>query len=168
MFVDFSLLSELGNPRFSNKILACTADFNAASGTASNTITCHQYSVNLTQVTSSMQMVSSGSSSGADLAAVSDTLAQLQASYGLSEPSCNETIRYAYSTKAAVGVYIGSKLASQGVIDSVLDQLSAALKGDGGFPESVAVQLCDNRSSRYSLGVFISTQADLSAAQHAV
>jgi chitinase len=168
MLVDFSLLSELNDPGFSNKILACTADLNTSSGTASKNTTCPQNGVNNVQVTSSMQMVSSGASSDANLAAVADTLAQLQASYGLSEPSCNETIRYAYSKNAAVGVYVGSKLASQDVLNSVFDQLSATLNSDGGVPESVAVQLCEDRSSRYSLGVFISTQADLSAAQHAV
>lgn len=168
MLVDFSLLSELDNSQSSNKISACTADLALADRTNLNTTTCNQDGVSYTEVTSSLQMVSSGISSDTGLAAVSDALAQLRALFETSLPSCNEAVHHAYSTMAAVGVYVGSKLAPQGVIDSVLDQLSIALKEDGGIPESVVVQICDNRSSRYSLGVFISTQADLSAAQNAV
>lgn len=36
------------------------------------------------------------------------------------------------------------------------------------MPEELLVQICDNRTARYSLGVFINTQTDLSSAQLAV
>ncbi|OKL55218.1 hypothetical protein UA08_09514 [Talaromyces atroroseus] len=169
MLLDFSLLSDFESPGSKTKISACTADLTSTNGPESNITTCNRDDVNYTEVTSSLQMISSGTSSAASLPAVSNALAQLQAFSSLSNGDCNERIYHAYSTEAAVGVYVGSNLAPQGVIDSVLDQLSTALENDGSVPTSVAVQLCDdNGLSRYSLGVFISTEADLSTAQNAV
>jgi chitinase len=169
MLVDFSLLSELNNPHSSNKIFACTADFGGIAGTEPATAaTCHVGGVNYTENTLPLQMVSSGVSSSVGLTFVSDALTQLRKTFKLAGPSCNETIRYAYSEKAAIGIYIGSRLNNQDVIDSVLDQLTTTLQDNGAVSESLAVQLCDNRSARYSLGVFISTLPSLSAAQNAV
>jgi chitinase len=86
----------------------------------------------------------------------------------LGEGSCNETFQFALSGKAAVGFYIGSGLASQGVITSVLESLINQVQSDGTVTENLYVQLCDNRTARYSLGVFANTNADLHSVQQAV
>ncbi|KAJ5710402.1 glycoside hydrolase [Penicillium malachiteum] len=81
---------------------------------------------------------------------------------------CNESINFAYSGQTAVGLYVGSGLHSQGVLPSVLEDLIKYVE-DGDIPETLFVQLCTDRSARYSMGIMIdSTSEGLPAAQAAV
>ena len=65
-------------------------------------------------------------------------------------------------------MYVGSGLANQRLISSVLGQLSTQIQSDGSVPKELVVQICNKRTARYSLGVFVNTQADLSSVQLAV
>ncbi|KAH7120731.1 class V chitinase Chi100 [Dactylonectria macrodidyma] len=170
MLLDFSLLDQLDNAHKSSKITACTAVWNSVSDSESTakTATCQPHGVNNTKMTGFLKMVSSGSSAPAHLSDVVDSLQQLERFFESVGTGCNEMIQFSYSGKSAVGVYVGSRLASQGTITSVLNKLSTALQSEGSVPESVAIQLCNHLSARYSLGVYISTNADLSETQKAV
>lgn len=170
MLLNFALFNQLDDPVTRVSIAACSADLAVASSGASttNTALCHSAQLNQTERTSSLQLASSGSSSSAAPGDVVNALEQLQALSTLSEPGCNETINFAYTGTAAIGVYVGSGLADQGVISSVLGQLATQLQNDGTTAKNLVVQLCDNSTARYSLGVIINTNADLSFAQLAV
>lgn len=95
-------------------------------------------------------------------------LNELQAFSVLRKDKCNETIMFALAGKTAVGVYVGSSLSSQGVISSLLSQLSSRVQSDG-LGKTMFTQLCDSthRSARYSLGIILNTEGDLPLVQQA-
>ncbi|KAL2814551.1 hypothetical protein BDW59DRAFT_167109 [Aspergillus cavernicola] len=94
-------------------------------------------------------------------------LEQLYA-YELMNPSpCNETINFAYSDGVAVGLYTGAGLHGQSVLVPVLKDLVKYVLNDG-LPETLVAQRCGNSTARYSMGIFVSTTGDLTAAQKAV
>lgn len=169
MLLDFALFSKIDDPKKHISIAACAADLSYVSGVGSKNASaaCQRDGVSLTQKTSSLQLASSGSSSSTQLANVVSTLEQLRAYSSLSESyaGCNESISYGYSGGAVVGVYVGSGLAPQGVIAPVLEKLSAQIQSDGSIAESLFVQLCDNQTARYSLGIFVATSGDLASVQ---
>lgn len=169
MLLDFAIFNPLADLNTRASISACTADLEPVEATTA-TITgkCQADSINQTEVTASLQLGSSGSSSTNSVADAVAALEQLLASSALSEASCNETIKFAYSGNVAIGLYVGKGLTNQGVITSVLEQLSTKLQSDGSVPETLVAQLCDDRSARYSIGIFASTNSDLSLAQLSV
>ena len=172
MLLDFNLFNQLDDPQTHISIAACTADFDSSSSTStggnSEDIICWPPSVSLYTVTSSLELASSGSASSTGASNIVDALEQLRASFAMSEPDCNNVIRIAYSGQAAVGVYVGSGLSSQGVISSVLDKLTTLLEKDGTIAGETLVQASYNSTARYSLGVFASTQGDLASVQRAI
>ncbi|KAH8658450.1 hypothetical protein BX600DRAFT_524945 [Xylariales sp. PMI_506] len=119
--------------------------------------------------TVSLELVSSGLSSSDSVANAVASLDQLQTWTALSGGVCSQTMKYAYSGDVVVGFYVGSGLSSQGVLTSVLEELSSQIQTNDSIAENLAVQLCDStRSARYSLGVFINTNADLATVQRSV
>jgi len=118
MLLGFALFNQLDDPSTHVNIPACTADLQSVVDTASTgtTATCQRDDVSQTQMTASLQLASSGSSSSAQLANVVAALDQLRTYSALSEAhtGCNETINFAYSGNTTVGVYVGSGLANQG------------------------------------------------------
>lgn len=54
------------------------------------------------------------------------------------------------------------------MIVSVLEQLSSQIRSDGIVGEELMLQVCDNRTARYSLGVVVNTQSNLSSVQLAI
>ncbi|KAJ6035923.1 hypothetical protein N7540_000202 [Penicillium herquei] len=169
MLLDFNLFNGLDDPNTHISIAACTADFDSSSvaGTSQST-TCSPFSVSQSTNTSSVELASSGPSSATHLSDVVDALEQLQTFFTVSEPGCNDAIQIAYSGKAAVGVFVGSSLNSQGVISSVLDKFTTQIETDGTIAEETLLQACEGSASRYSLGVFVSTQGDLVSVQQAI
>ncbi|OKL59815.1 hypothetical protein UA08_04984 [Talaromyces atroroseus] len=171
MLLDFNLFNELDNPRTHLSLAACSADFelsSLANRETTNNTSCLSNSVSPSTVTSSIQMASSGSTSSIATADVVNLLEQLQAAFAVSQSDCKERIQVAYTDKAAVGVYLGSALSSQGVILPVLDKLITQVQTDNSIAQETIVQLCNNSTARYSLGVFVSTNADLSSTQQAI
>ncbi|KAJ5664208.1 class v protein [Penicillium longicatenatum] len=174
MLLDFAVFNLLGNSDTHISISACTADLDSSTtetvASIASDVTSNTDGANLTEVTSSVQLSSSGSTSEASLTDVVAALEQLQISSALNvaQLASNETFHFSLSGNAAVGVYVGSGLASQQVITSILKSLISQVQSDGTVAETLLVQLCDNRTARYSLGVFIDTQANLSSVQSAV
>ncbi|KAJ5559833.1 hypothetical protein N7513_002232 [Penicillium frequentans] len=172
MLLDFSLFNELDDPSTHISIAACTADFDSSSSSSttgnSQDTTCSPFSVSQSTVTSSLKLASSGSTSSTGASDVVDALVQLQTFFAASRPGCNDAIQIAYSGQAAVGVFVGSGLNSQGVISSVLDKFTTQIETDGTIAKETLIQACENSTARYSLGVFISTQGDLVSVQQAI
>lgn len=169
MLLNFALFNDLDSSSHVS-IAACTADLEQpvidTRLTGTNAI-CPSNGLIQTEVTSSMQLSSSGASSSTEVADVVTALQQLQAVSALSGANCNETIRFAYSGNVAVGVYVGSGLANH--TSSILQQLRNQVQSDGNIGENLVVQLCDNRTARHSLGIFISSGTNnLFAVQHGV
>ena len=172
MLLDFALFNQLDDPNTHVNIAACTADLQPVVNTASTstTETCQRAGVSHTNMTSSLQLASSGSSSPAQLANVLTALDQLRTYSALSEAhaGCNETINFAYSGSTAIGIYVGSGLANQGIITSVLEKLSTYVQSDGTVAENLFVQFCNNHTARYALGIFVNTNADLVSVQRSL
>ncbi|TGO47191.1 hypothetical protein BCON_0289g00090 [Botryotinia convoluta] len=91
---------------------------------------------------------------------------QLRRYLAQKESDCGETISFAYSGSAAVGIYAGSGV--QNISASVLADFITQVQSSS-ISESVLVQLCsgNNRSSRYSLGIIANADADLAFVQNA-
>lgn len=183
LLVNFALFNSIDDPETHTAISACTADLAQASApspgqgnssAAASLAVCAGDGVrqNLTEVTSAVQTASSGASSSARLASVQDSLRQLQGYLRMASAAqsggCNDTITYAYTRDASVGIYAGHGIASQGVLASVLESLSAKITSDGGVPETLVAQVCGNSSARYSLGVMINSAGDLGAVQRGI
>lgn len=170
MLLDFALFNDVNVAR-PVSISACTADLESAIDTdySKNSTLCSTGDVLRTQVTSSLQLATSRSSSSTPIANLLDALSQLQVYMSLSEPQCEENIKFASAGDVIVGVYVGSALVDQGVSASVLKQLNTQIQsGEIGIAETTMVELCNNYSARYSLGVYISSVGDFSAAQQGV
>lgn len=167
MLLDFSLQSSLGDSTSAVSIAACTADLVAVDSTTSTTqAAAHQPNLaNYTQVTKYMQMTSSGQSNSYQESDVVVAINQLRAFSRLTSSDREETIVYAYSGNVAVGIYAGPAISSQGVITSVLNQLSSQIQSDGGVADNLAVQLCEDFSARYALGIYVNTVGNLASVQ---
>ncbi|KAH8682019.1 hypothetical protein BX600DRAFT_407914 [Xylariales sp. PMI_506] len=166
LLLDFALANDLDNPSTHINIAACTADLDVSTSTsAANTTTCQGPAVDTTQTSGTLELATSGSSSSEQVAGVIAALDQLQAYATLSGPSCDPIIKYAYTGDVAVGMFVGSALASQGVIASVLEQLKDQIQTDGSIAETLLVQQCEGVAARYGLGIYIDASADLSSVQ---
>ena len=161
MLLDFALFNDLDANKPQVKISGCTADMSAparfSNPLESASISCLADNTPHDEITSSIELGYSGGSSGS----VKDTilaLSQLGALATASTFGCNETINFAYSGDVVVGIYVGSGLANQGPLASVLDKLKAQIASDGNVVENFLVQLCSNSTSRYSMGVAVSTK----------
>jgi chitinase len=173
MLLDFNLFNMLDDPATHVGIAACTADLESSSSLSrrdtSGDSSCLADSATPSNVTSSVELASYGKASSSTAATdVVNALEQLQAAVALSGSDCHEVIRTVYSGKAAVGVYVGSGLSSQGVASSVLDQLVSEIDSAGSIAQETLVQVCGNDTSRYSLGIFASTTGDLPSVQQAL
>lgn len=175
MLLDFAVFNQLNDTGTHISIAACTADLDTTTSQASKrssnvSSTCFASSANLTEVTTSVELGSSGSTSSGNITGVVTALQKLQSlsSQTLGESNCNETFQFSLAGNVAVGFYVGSGLSSQGVITPVLESLTNQVQSDGTVAENLYVQLCDNRTARYSLGVFANTNADLPSVQQAV
>ncbi|KAI0902967.1 class V chitinase Chi100 [Ustulina deusta] len=171
MLLDFALLNPVDGPKSHVSISACTADLELPAADerlspSSSSATCVSEDNKQTQLTSSLRLVTLGSpSSSANVSEIITTLHQVQALLALSDSGCNETIKYAYSRNVAIGVYAGSGLAHQGVLESSVAMLSTQIQSQGSVAETLSVQLCSNSSTRYSLGIMASTKGDLGVVQ---
>ncbi|PWY70845.1 hypothetical protein BO94DRAFT_609121, partial [Aspergillus sclerotioniger CBS 115572] len=174
MLLDFNLFNQLDDAATHVSIAACTADFKSVSSSSLSTrdtsddSSCIAQSVSRSTVTASVQLASSGNASSTGATDVVDALEQLQSTFTLSGSDCNEVIRVAYAGQAAVGVYVGSGLSGQGVMSSVLNQLVTEIDSNGSIAQETLVQVCDNSTSRYSLGIFASTTGNLLSVQRAL
>ncbi|KAL4795918.1 hypothetical protein BDV19DRAFT_388634 [Aspergillus venezuelensis] len=170
MLLDFNQFSKLDDPRTHLSIAACTIDFELSSSSKRETTntSCLSDSVTLSTDTSSLELATSGTVSSTKTTDVVDLLDQLQSAFALSESACKEDIRIAYTDKAAIGVYLGSALSSQGVISHVLKKLATQVQTDGSIAQETFVQLCDSFTARCSLGVYVSTNGDLPSVQQAL
>ncbi|KAF2634388.1 class V chitinase Chi100 [Massarina eburnea CBS 473.64] len=167
MLLDFALFNPFDDQQSQVSISACTEEFESVPANATPAL-CFPHTLQQTEFTSNLTLEFSGASSSALTADVITALDQLSAYSEIRTERCNENIKYILSGSAAVGVYIGSGLASQGVPTSVLKRLSAQVRSNGSVPENLLAQLCSGPSARYSLGVFVNTQSDLGSVQRAL
>ncbi|KAI1131231.1 class V chitinase Chi100 [Nemania abortiva] len=170
MLLDFALFNPVDGPKSHIPISACTADLVSPAieksiQSSDHLTACVTEKTQQTRVTASLQLATSGDSTSAHISDITTALYQLQAFSALSDSGCNETIKYAYSRNVALGIYAGSGLAHQGLLESVLAMLGTQMQSQGSVPETLLVQLCSNSSTRYSLGVIASAKGDLGAIQ---
>ncbi|KAF3063036.1 hypothetical protein CFAM422_010321 [Trichoderma lentiforme] len=169
MLLDFALFNAINDTKSHVSISACTADLQSSTGdSVKSATTCALKNVKQVETESPVQLASSGSLSSTHVTDVIAALDQLHAFSTLASSGCDETIKYAYSGEAVVGVYVGSGFAEQDTLTTILNKLSEQVKSDGGFSESLLAQMCSNSSARYSLGVFVNTQRQLGLVQQGV
>lgn len=170
MLLDFNMFNELDDPNTHTSIAACTADFDFSSSVtgSSQDSACSSLSVSQSTNISSLELASSGSTSSTGVSDIIDALEQLQNFFTVSGSGCDDAIQIAYSGQAAVGVFVGSGLHSQGVISSILKKFMTQIETDGTIAEETLIQLCKGSTARYSLGVFASTEGDLVSVQKAI
>ncbi|KAL4733816.1 hypothetical protein BDV11DRAFT_175333 [Aspergillus similis] len=176
MLMDFTLYNNLSDPDTHTSIAACVADLSnslsaATNSSSTSTLCLPDTNTNNTKtVTASLELAWSSATGSSDKAnEVVTALQELRALSVLRSSGCNETIEFALSRQAAVGLYVGSGLASQGILPGVLEKLADHVQSDG-VGESFSVQLCDSdgRSSRYSLGIMAQSNGNLAEVQYAV
>lgn len=169
ILLDFALFNQVDDRESQVSISACAIGSDSFLGAStskdSSSASCLPDEVQSIEVISTVDLVSSGESSSASTADVITALDQLAVYSRSSMSDCQEDIRYIVSGKAAIGVYIGSGLASQDVLTSVLEKLSAHVRSKGSISESFLAQLCSTSPSKYSLGVFVNTKSDLGSIQ---
>ncbi|KAJ5945782.1 glycoside hydrolase [Penicillium verhagenii] len=165
MFLDFALYTPIDKSSGHVSVRACAAELDTYNTwTTSGSCSASNVTAN---VTSSLQLTWDSTGSNGNSYGVAAAVEQLYA-YELVNPApCNETINFAYSDGVAVGLYMGSGLHGQNLLAPILKELMQYVLDDG-MPETLAAQLCSNQSSRYTMGVYISTAGDLSEAQMAV
>ncbi|KAI9643280.1 hypothetical protein NHQ30_007897 [Ciborinia camelliae] len=164
MILNFALYNSLDNPLTHASIQSCVAEYAADTTTA--TASCPLRG-NSTQVQESIQIAFNKSATTGSLDDFTTASQQLQRYLTHKESDCGETITFAYSGSAVVGIYAGSGV--QNISTSVLADFITEVQS-AGISESVLVQLCSgtNRSSRYSLGIIANADADLAFVQNAV
>ncbi|KAJ9272098.1 hypothetical protein DTO212C5_1861 [Paecilomyces variotii] len=167
MLLQFSLNTPVDNHGGKVILRSCTANLVTDTTTETERSSC-TLSANTTSVTSSIQIYRDIDSTKGSSNEAIDALSQLLA-YDTLNPvgSCDEAISFAYSGNTAVGLYMGSGLRSQNLLPSVINELIDAVE-ENGTPGTLMVQLCDNQSARYSMGLMISSVGGLSATQSAV
>ncbi|PWY73000.1 glycoside hydrolase [Aspergillus heteromorphus CBS 117.55] len=167
MLLDFALYTDVDQSSGHVSIRGCSADLVASLEGLTGNSSC-PVPGNTTAVTSLMEISQDNTTvpvgNAADAVAA---LGELLAYETLIPNRCNETINFAYSGETAVGLYAGSSLHSQNILTTVLVTLMEYIDQNGA-PGTLVVQLCDERSARYSLGIMISSSGDLSATQSAV
>ena len=165
MLLDFSISNSVADPDTHKSIRACTSDNNSNSPSSSDVSCPKSRHGSINKVYTSLHMNSEGTAgtpSDSDLGAAITQLERYQHGY------CDETIAFASSGSAVVGLYAGSEIQRQGLTSSVLKDFTAALKNNA-TSETILVQLCgESRSARYSLGVISNAKGDLAAVQNAV
>lgn len=170
MLLDFALENPLDDHRTHASIRSCTADFDSsfsAPGRLTNG-SCRS-SKNLVQAKASLQMAWLGSSNATETGDVVAAAQHMERYISQSEVGCTNTIAFAYSGHAVLGLYAGSGIQSQGIATTVLQQFGAHVEANG-ISESLLVQLCatNGRSSRFAFGIVANANANLSFVQHAV
>ncbi|KFX97388.1 hypothetical protein V490_02811 [Pseudogymnoascus sp. VKM F-3557] len=170
MLLEFAIYNPLDNHRTHTSIRSCTADFDGSlRAPATPTNGSCLPTKHLIQAEASLQMAWIGARNATASADVAAAAQQMERYISQSEASCNETIAFAYSGQAALGLYAGSGIQSQGITTTVLQQLRAYVEANG-VSESLLVQLCatNGRSSRFSFGIIVNTSNNLSSVQHAL
>lgn len=174
MLLSLALFNPVGAPKSKFAVSACTADLSNHSNSATSVdpqaaSTCAFENVRLAKSTTSLQLASSGPSSSTHVEDVLSALSQLRSFSDASTTAlkCNETIIFASSGAVVVGAYSGAGLAGQDVLGSALDKLTFQIRGKGAVDETLHVQLCrSSASSRYSMGITVSTSGDFDVVQH--
>lgn len=165
MLLDFALYTDINGAAGQVKIRGCTADLYTDSTSFGNS-SCKAPEKSKTVTTSLQLGWDAGTATGSTSEAVA-SLEQLLAYETMNPYPCNETINFAYSGKTSVGIYMGSALHRQGLLTSILKDLIDRVEQEG-VTETTVVQLCDSRTSRYSMGIIINSNEDLLATQMAV
>ncbi|KAK0726585.1 hypothetical protein B0T21DRAFT_422331 [Apiosordaria backusii] len=86
-------------------------------------------------------------------------------------PSCNNnTVAFAHSGNAVVGLYVGAQAHRQGIAADVLSRVLARVQNEG-VSENMVVELCEpdaEYGADYVVGVVINTGGDVSKVQQSV
>jgi chitinase len=80
-----------------------------------------------------------------------------------------ETLAFGYSGQAVVGLYAGPALQKQRIPKQALEQLQVTMQSGNELSDEMYFQLCapEQLSSRYAMGIAISTKGDLNVVQAA-
>ncbi|KAJ5121270.1 uncharacterized protein N7515_009231 [Penicillium bovifimosum] len=167
MMLDFVLFNSLSSGSSHKSIRACTVNSDDTALSA-RSVSCEAYAGTTKSVTANLQVAqtksSRSSSEVSDIVAVTQDLEK----YVKQQASCNKITAFATSGKAAVGIYIGSEIQRQGLVDTAAKEFVSALK-ESNSPDTFLLQLCDeSRSSRYGFGIIADATGDIAAVQHAV
>lgn len=173
MLLDFALFNPVDKQNSQIAISACAAPYNSfqestLQARSSSTSSCAKDGVSRTNTTSSLQLSRSGASSSTSLTEVTASLDLLRNFYLSHDSGCNETIKFASSGNAVVGVFAGSGFADQGVLNIALEKLRGDLLGSGAVAEQTVVQLCSNSTARYNFGIYVATDGNFGPVQHAL
>ncbi|OKL56103.1 hypothetical protein UA08_08663 [Talaromyces atroroseus] len=172
MLVNFALHTPLEDDDTHISLYACASAVNSASAVDSEETDAKSCATakHTTKRKSTLQLAWSGSNSAGSTTTDNAIAAvqQLQ-SYMQADNSCDEKITFAYSDKALVGLYAGAGLQSQNVTGPILEEFLSYIQSNG-ISGNLVAQSCASTytSSRYSIGVALSTDADWTFVQEAV
>ncbi|KAF1819301.1 glycoside hydrolase family 18 protein [Dissoconium aciculare CBS 342.82] len=170
MLLDFALVNPIDDPKTPVKIAACTADDREAtkrSATISSS-NCQREHITQSVKSSALRLQTSGSSAAGTASDVLQVLQSLQMTFDLRGMSCNATIDIASSGLTVAGAYIGAGLSAQHLGPELLTKIAAEIQHKASLTETMFVQLCNETTARYMLGLYISTRTDLGAVQAAL
>ncbi|KAJ5261058.1 hypothetical protein N7478_011653 [Penicillium angulare] len=167
MLLDFVLFNSLSSGKTQKSIRACTVDGDDTTLSA-RSVSCETQNAATDSVTDSLKISQTESTvSSSELSNIIAVTEEIE-NYIQQQDSCNNTASFAISGKVAVGIFVGSQIQQQGLVDSIVKEFVATLK-ESSTPEKFLVQLCDDdRSSQYGIGIIADATGDLSAAQDAV
>ncbi|KAK0103087.1 hypothetical protein ONS96_005698 [Cadophora gregata f. sp. sojae] len=169
MLFEFAVSHDLESKNDKTAIRACTADFGVTAPAKQDlSIASRCKTPNHVQIDLPVKVSGRGATGGApDILAATTQIN----SYIASQPiSCdNNTISFAQSGKAVVGLYSGKEVHQQGVTAQLLNSFQQYIQKNGAS-ESLVVQLCKSggRGSDYAIGLVASPSGDMSFVQSAV
>lgn len=180
MLLDFALYNPLDDPDTHVTIRCCSAGVSAPAVAGTNASEASRTRINkrddsdltrgnLTEVKVPFQIAFNESDVSASVNDFVDASQQISDYLSHQKSNDEQVISFAYSRSAAVGMFAGSGVQSQGVAESVLSDFISSIQSSG-YSESALVQLCSNhnRSSRYSMGIITNAKADVGFVQEAV
>jgi chitinase len=155
MLVNFNIHNSLDNPSKRVKISACVSDSNSTVAQRNDLNSTLNTTNGTTQTTADVEILAVGSGTSAKTTNIVDAAAQLQQAI-VSGPENAQTIRFAFSNGAVIGVYAGKNIDSA-TTNSLLQSLSDRVSS-GKTADTTIMQVCgEGRNANNVLGVVADT-----------
>ncbi|KAI2728649.1 hypothetical protein CBS147333_4508 [Penicillium roqueforti] len=169
LFYDFSLYDRVDDPDTLHRLYVCTsygADWSALQRPIANFAT----TIESADSTYSLGWWGNGLLAGADIASISKQMRHyLKSQHVATKRTKSNTFLFARSGSAAVGIYIGKGLQSEGVSSFALKALTDNIRTLKIVSGNVAMQLCDpNSNNAHTFGIFASSNGTFSPVQDAM
>lgn len=169
LFYDFSLYDRVDDPNTFHRLYACTSygpDWSSLPRPSARIAA----AVDSMNSTYSLGWWNDGPLATSDISSASKQMRHyLKSQHVAAKSTKRNTFLFARSGSAAVGIYIGKGLQSEGVSSFALNALSDNVRTLNISSGNVAMQLCDpNSNNAHTFGVFASSNGTFTAVQSAM